>query len=237
MTRRSQPPASPSCWDSDDPDAFPISTPRASSPLPKEPRTPPSFPPFTTSPVHEIRTPSPPRSSSPTLSAFDPIVIDTPTTSTTVTQRNPSPLGTSLSDLPAIPRVSPKPSVTNQQRQAIRQAYTGNQLRRTLLPIDDRSAHAIARVPRQREIQQQRRRFSLSQRIQRGRRCSICKVHCPTVAHYTQHVRSRAHQRAQLLRPYPCEICSFTAFSREDYQRHINGKRHLLRANLSSNSK
>ncbi len=236
VTRRSQPPSSPSCWDSDDSDAFPRSTPRASSLLPEEPRTPPPFPPFTTSPVHQLRTPSPPRSSSPTPSGFDPIRIDTPTTSTSVAQRNPSPLGTSLSDLPSIPRVSPPLNVTSQRRQAIRQSYRSDRSRPTLLPIDDRSAHAIARVPRQREIQQQRRRVPLSERISKGRRCSTCNVYCPTKSHYLQHIRTRAHQRAQFLRPYPCNICSFTAFSREDYQRHINGKRHLLKANLSPNN-
>jgi len=166
-TRRSQPPPSPLRWDSDDSDAFPRPSSRASSPLPEEPRTPPPLPPFTTSPEHTVKTPSPPRTSSATPSAFDPIEIDTPTTSTRAAQRNPSTIGTSLRDLPTIPRVTPPSKVTSQQRQAIRQAYTRNQSRPTLVPIDDRSAHAISRVPRQREIQQQRRRVPLSQRIQK----------------------------------------------------------------------
>lgn len=224
------------------------------TPIPPTPSTP-----ITTPPPH----PSTTSTSSPF--ALDPMDIDTPSpidtdppqeaqeapaavvppcsslTDTAVTQpRSPSTFKlhtTSGAKLPPIPRLPLPPTPTIQQRQQIRQKYV--KPRPTMQHIDDRAAVALARVPDRRALQQKRRRkFPLTQRVSRGTRCERCNVHCPTPTHYSEHIKSRRHQRAGTQNKlFHCKTCSVDRYSLEDYQRHLQSKAHRNQLNLSHSKK
>lgn len=236
VPKRSQPPPSPSCWDSDDSEAFPPS--RNRTPSPQEPRTPPPCNSILSSWASIPRSSTPPRTPSPPSHHRSPRNILTqgrhPAVSSTSgsAQRNHPSLFQSLRDLPPIPRRTPLPSPTPStptavQRQRIRQAYnkSKNSLR-TIQRIDDRSAIGIARAPIQKSIQCRKNRVAVARRARRGIFCNDCKVHCPTQKHYDDHLKTDKHNRTKVLKPYRCTICSFTDFPPEDYDRHINGKKH-----------
>jgi len=227
---RRQPPSSPSSYDTDDKEAFPPSTP-PSTPPPTEPQDP------FTSPPHTPRTPPPP---SPLSSPMQ----DIEESSVVVVSPEPVRL---LPQVPQVPRLAlpPVPQLLLPPRPvslAPRPPSQGlppkarptPQARRTLQPIDDRTAIALERVPRQRAIQKKRRAQPLNKRASRGKECKLCNKYLPTLKHYKDHLKTKAHQRKEINKdPFDCKTCDQKFYSIEDYRRHLQSKGHRTNQSLS----
>ena len=187
-----------------------------------------------------IRTPSPPRS---------PIQVELQETTVIVT--SPQPANRRLyAELPPIPRLALPPPARSQPAPTQKSArvtptsvnrpfrskpLSTSRRRPNIERIDDRSAIALERVPRQREIQKRKKQKKSRATGQRfGRECKICQNYHPTLKHYTDHLKTRAHQRKVInKKSFTCNTCKVTVYSVEDYQRHLNSARHRSKQSLS----
>lgn len=57
--------------------------------------------------------------------------------------------------------------------------------------------------------------------------CEPCKKPFPTKGHLEIHEKTKAHLNKAEFIPIKCDVCrDLTFFSKEDYSRHVNGRRH-----------